>query len=66
MNTKKVVNSIPFFFLASAIKTVGLRGTHSSNLSVKLPKMKVTVLPALSDNYMYLVRKKIYNTFFFR
>ncbi|KAL1497730.1 hypothetical protein ABEB36_008638 [Hypothenemus hampei] len=39
----------------TALKTVGLRGTHSSQITVSLPTMKVSVLPALSDNYMYLI-----------
>lgn len=43
------------FFKVSAIKNVGFRGTHSAQIKVSLPKMKVTVLPALSDNYMYLI-----------
>nr|CAH7756867.1 unnamed protein product [Callosobruchus chinensis] len=43
------------FFRVSALKNNGLRGTHSDQLSLTLDKMKITILPALSDNYMYLI-----------
>ncbi|XP_076263959.1 hydroxyacylglutathione hydrolase tenzing norgay isoform X2 [Rhynchophorus ferrugineus] len=43
------------YFKVLAFKSVGLRGSHSSHINISLPKMKVTVLPALSDNYMYLI-----------
>ena len=34
----------------------GSRGTHSSQSLVEVsPKMRVRILPALTDNYMYLV-----------
>lgn len=43
--------------VVSALRHNGLRGTHSAQEIVQLNKMKVTILPALSDNYMYLVSK---------
>ena len=42
-------------FLVSALQQNGLRESHSSQSTVLLNNMKVVVLPALSDNYMYLV-----------
>ncbi|CAG9773938.1 unnamed protein product [Ceutorhynchus assimilis] len=42
-------------FKLSALKNIGFRGSHSHHIRVSLPRMKVTVLPALSDNYMYLI-----------
>ena len=41
--------------LASALSSVGLRGYHSAQKVVTGNAMRVRVLPALSDNYMYLV-----------
>ncbi|XP_066246724.1 hydroxyacylglutathione hydrolase, mitochondrial [Euwallacea similis] len=43
----------------TALKNVGYRGTHSSHIHISFPAMKVTVLPALSDNYMYLISDEI-------
>ncbi|KAJ8957416.1 hypothetical protein NQ318_004896 [Aromia moschata] len=43
------------YFRVSALRNNGLRGSHSSQISLKLNKMKITILPALSDNYMYLI-----------
>lgn len=45
--------------VVSALRHNGLRGTHSAQEIIQLNKMKVTILPALSDNYMYLVSKNI-------
>lgn len=42
-------------FLVSALRQNGFRGTHSSPAIIQLEKMQITILPALSDNYMYLV-----------
>lgn len=41
--------------LVSAVRSNGLHGSHSVVAVHKLEKMKVKILPALSDNYMYLV-----------
>lgn len=41
--------------LALSLKSNGFRGTHSHPVSLKLNRMKVSILPALTDNYMYLV-----------
>ncbi|KAJ8923150.1 hypothetical protein NQ315_001704 [Exocentrus adspersus] len=43
------------YFRVSALRQNGLRGSHSSQETIQLNKMKVTILPALSDNYMYLI-----------
>ncbi|GLH04101.1 uncharacterized protein GBIM_09883 [Gryllus bimaculatus] len=43
------------YFTVSAWATVGFRGAHSVSQSDTYPKMKVHILPALSDNYMYLI-----------
>ena len=39
----------------TALKQVGIRGSHCSQQLIQQDKMKVKILPALSDNYMYLV-----------
>ncbi|KAF2899483.1 hypothetical protein ILUMI_06696 [Ignelater luminosus] len=39
----------------SAFRQNGFRGTHSCQSTINLDKMKVRILPALSDNYMYLI-----------
>lgn len=36
-------------------KTNGFRGSHSSQQSITMADMSVKILPALSDNYMYLI-----------
>jgi len=43
------------YFRASALSTVGLRGYHSEQKLVVSDSMRVRILPALSDNYMYLL-----------
>ncbi len=43
------------FTKVSALKNVGLRGSHCISQSIQHEKMKVQILPALSDNYMYLI-----------
>ena len=42
-------------FTASALSNVGFRGYHSEQKLVTAPTMRVRILPALSDNYMYLL-----------
>ncbi|KAH8405266.1 hypothetical protein KR222_001012 [Zaprionus bogoriensis] len=37
------------------IRTVGFRGMHSTQEDIKLIGMEVKILPALQDNYMYLI-----------
>jgi hydroxyacylglutathione hydrolase len=43
------------YFKVSALRNNGFRNEHSCQSSVLLDKMKVIILPALSDNYMYLI-----------
>lgn len=43
------------YFKATAWRHVGFRGYHSNQSVVHQGKMKVRILPALSDNYMYLL-----------
>jgi len=43
------------FFRVEALSKVGLRGHHSESKLVDQNSMKIKILPALSDNYMYLV-----------
>jgi len=44
-----------YLFIVSSIIKYGSRGFHSSKLQVALDNMKVEILPALTDNYMYLI-----------
>lgn len=44
-----------YSFTASALRQNGFRGTHSSQKTINIDTMKIRILPALSDNYMYLV-----------
>ncbi|XP_064541139.1 hydroxyacylglutathione hydrolase, mitochondrial isoform X1 [Drosophila montana] len=37
------------------VRTVGFRGMHSTLEDVRLDSMQVKILPALQDNYMYLI-----------
>lgn len=41
--------------MAQSILTNGLRGVHSTSVTIQQPNMKVQILPALQDNYMYLI-----------
>ena len=41
--------------LGTAILNVGVRGTHSVTKNMSQIGFQVKILPALSDNYMYLV-----------
>jgi len=47
--------AVATYFRVTAIRTVGFRGTHSIQTSQKGENMQVRILPALSDNYMYLL-----------
>ena len=44
-----------FLLSVSALKNLGFRGVHCISQVIQQDKMKVKILPALSDNYMYLV-----------
>ncbi|GJQ71928.1 hypothetical protein Trydic_g3037 [Trypoxylus dichotomus] len=46
---------ISTYFRANAIRNNGFRGKHSNQVCINLEKMRVKILPALSDNYMYLI-----------
>ncbi|KRT82417.1 hypothetical protein AMK59_4752, partial [Oryctes borbonicus] len=46
---------IATYFRVNAIRNNGFRGKHSNQATVHLEKMRVRILPALSDNYMYLI-----------
>merc|ERR1719471_1058768 len=43
------------YFKASALRDVGVRGFHSEQKLVSVSSMRIRILPALSDNYMYLL-----------
>ena len=45
-----------FGFSVTAFQQVGLRGSHCAQQVIVQDKMRIKILPALSDNYMYLVR----------
>ena len=56
----KLPNSVTQRLIATycrvnAFRQNGLRGTHSAQNSISFEKMKIRILPALSDNYMYLI-----------
>ncbi|XP_015182467.1 PREDICTED: hydroxyacylglutathione hydrolase, mitochondrial isoform X2 [Polistes dominula] len=42
-------------YLTRSIAANGFRGTHSNSVLIEQPKMKVQILSALQDNYMYLI-----------
>lgn len=46
---------LSMYFRAQSILTNGLRGVHSTSVTIQQPNMKVQILPALQDNYMYLI-----------
>uniref|UniRef100_A0A1L8E5L7 hydroxyacylglutathione hydrolase n=2 Tax=Nyssomyia neivai TaxID=330878 RepID=A0A1L8E5L7_9DIPT len=46
------------YFTVQTWRTVGFRGTHSFGELVQLKTMDVKILPALQDNYMYLIVDK--------
>ncbi|GAB1863644.1 hydroxyacylglutathione hydrolase [Camponotus japonicus] len=43
------------YFRAKSISSNGFRGSHSLSTTVDHSNMKVQILPALQDNYMYLI-----------
>jgi len=43
------------YFKACALSSVGCRGYHSDQKLVTAQTMRIRILPALSDNYMYLL-----------
>ncbi|XP_055856595.1 hydroxyacylglutathione hydrolase, mitochondrial isoform X1 [Episyrphus balteatus] len=43
------------YFRANKLRRVGIRGMHSSIEDVKMCDMHVKILPALQDNFMYLI-----------
>jgi len=50
------------YFTVNAWSNVGLRGVHSQQKTVNHINMKIRILPALSDNYMYLLVDQSTNT----
>ena len=42
-------------FVVDKYRKVGSRGAHCISQTINQDKMRVKILPALSDNYMYLV-----------
>lgn len=50
-----VQNLTAAYFKVSTWKTVGFRGSHSAQVTVNINTMKIRILPALQDNYMYLI-----------
>ena len=42
-------------FVVDKLRKVGSRGAHCVSQTINQDKMRVKILPALSDNYMYLV-----------
>ncbi|XP_059622756.1 hydroxyacylglutathione hydrolase, mitochondrial [Phlebotomus argentipes] len=49
---------IQSYFTVQTWRSVGFRGTHSSADFARLKTMDVKILPALQDNYMYLIVDK--------
>merc|ERR1712012_446920 len=47
--------AVATYFTVEAWSKVGLRGYHSNQKIIEQASMKVRILPALSDNYMYLL-----------
>lgn len=47
--------AVKTYFKLNALWTVGLRGYHSQQKQISEASMKIRILPALSDNYMYLL-----------
>uniref|UniRef100_U5EWA1 hydroxyacylglutathione hydrolase n=1 Tax=Corethrella appendiculata TaxID=1370023 RepID=U5EWA1_9DIPT len=43
------------YFRVATWKSVGFRGTHSKTELIKMENLHVKILPALQDNYMYLI-----------
>lgn len=49
------LNLTAAYFRAQKLRTVGLHGSHSCPERLNLSNMNVVILPALQDNYMYLI-----------
>merc|ERR1719233_346312 len=47
------------YFRVEALTKVGVRGHHSEQKLVDQNTMKIRILPALSDNYMYLLMDQV-------
>ncbi|XP_023345761.1 hydroxyacylglutathione hydrolase, mitochondrial [Eurytemora carolleeae] len=47
--------AVATYFRVSAFRKLGFRGTHSIQTRQQGEKMQIQILPALSDNYMYLL-----------
>lgn len=57
-----VLMILKFFGTVKKLQTVGFRKSHSLSRSIDMTSMKIKILPALQDNYMYLVSEfLIYN-----
>lgn len=52
---RAVQNLTGIYFTAQHWATVGRGKLHSKEVKVDYPNMKIQILPALSDNYMYLI-----------
>ncbi|KAK5640857.1 hypothetical protein RI129_009404 [Pyrocoelia pectoralis] len=46
---------IATYYRVNSLRVNGLRRSHSAQNSISFEKMKIRILPALSDNYMYLI-----------
>jgi len=55
VSPRVIERAVACYFRVSAWKDVGFRGYHSIQKTVNQDKMRVRILPALSDNYMYLL-----------
>lgn len=48
-------NATAAYFRAQKLRSVGIRGSHSCPENLKMSDMQIKILPALQDNYMYLI-----------
>lgn len=48
-------NITAVYFRAQKLRAVGLHGSHSCPENLKMADMHIKILPALQDNYMYLI-----------
>lgn len=55
---------VNILFSAKSISSNGFRGLHSLSTTVEHCNMKVQILPALQDNYMYLVSIVLFKIIF--
>jgi len=53
--------AVATYFRVSAFRKLGFRGTHSIQTRTQLDTMQIRILPALSDNYMYLLMDRSSN-----